>query len=63
MERRLLTLTDVIDKVAMSKSYIYQMAKKGAFPKPVKLWLSSRWVESEIDDWIEARIAERDSRA
>lgn len=63
MQRQLLTLRDVIDKVAMSKTYIYEMGKKGTFPKPVKFGISSRWVESEIDEWIEARIAERDRKS
>lgn len=47
-------------RVGMHPSTIYAEIKAGRFPKPVKLGRSSRWVESEIDAFIEARMHERD---
>ena len=61
--RRLLRIAQVIDRVGMSQTTIYDRMKKGTFPKPVPLGTLVGWVESEIDAWIDARIAERDKAA
>lgn len=49
----------VRDRVGMHPSTIYAEIKAGRFPQPVKLGRSSRWVESEIDAYIAARMNER----
>jgi len=62
--KRLIKLPKVIEKTARKRSAIYDGMNQGTFPKPVVLGAKSvAWVESEIDAWIEARIAERDQRA
>jgi len=54
-------LPEVLAQTGLSRAHLYALAQKGAFPKPVKLSeRSSAWVESEVQDWIEARIAARD---
>jgi len=64
MGASILRLPDVIKKTALSRSVIYDMIAKGLFPKQVKLTKrSSGWLQSEIDQWINDRIAERDSEA
>ncbi|ATS39298.1 MULTISPECIES: helix-turn-helix transcriptional regulator [Xanthomonas] len=60
---RLLRIAQVKDRVGMSQTTIYDRIKKGTFPKPVPLGTLVAWVESEIDAWVEARIAERDKAA
>ena len=61
---RLIKLPEVKSRTGNSKSHIYDLSKKGLFPKPVKLSAhSSAWVESEVDQWIDDRIAERDQEA
>lgn len=61
MARRLIRLPLVIERAGLSKSTIYARATAGTFPKPVSLGNSlSAWVESEVDEWVEARIAARD---
>jgi hypothetical protein len=43
--------------------HIWRLEKAGRFPRRVKLGPNSvGWVSTEIDAWIEARIAERDAR-
>ena len=50
---RLLTIFEVVDIVNLSRSSIYALMKKGAFPKNRKASISaSRWISAEIDDWI-----------
>jgi prophage regulatory protein len=60
----LLKIPEVRAKTGLSRSHLYALAQNGEFPKPVKLSeRSSAWVESEVDGWIEERIAQRDQEA
>lgn len=59
---RLLRLKDVQERVAMGKTTIYDWIKAGTFPAPVHLGTMAAWVESEVDSWIQQRIAARDGQ-
>jgi prophage regulatory protein len=49
----------VHDKVGLCRSHVHKLVSQGRFPHPIKLGLrSSGWVESEVDTWLEQRIAE-----
>lgn len=53
---KLICIKEVKEKVGVSHNWIYQQIKKGDFPAPRKLGANmSRWVESEIDEWITNR--------
>lgn len=57
---RLLSMGEVRAKVPLSVPTIYELIKKGLFPKQVKVGLSrSFWLESEIDAWLASRVAAR----
>ena len=59
---RLLRFPDLSDRVGLRHSAIYDAIRKGTFPKPVSLGRKAvAWLESEVDAWINARIAERDA--
>ena len=61
--RKLIRIKSVVDLTGLSKSYIYELCKKGLFPRSIQLvpgGTSVAWVESEIQGWIESRIQERD---
>ena len=45
-------LTGLTDK------WFYKLIQDGEFPKPIKLGRSSRWLESEVEAWLQQRIAE-----
>ena len=58
---RLLRLQQVGEITGLRRSMIYQLEADGNFPKRVKLATRAvGWVESEIRDWIAARIMIRD---
>lgn len=58
---RLLRLHQVGEITGLRRSMIYQLEADGNFPRRVKLATRAvGWVESEIRDWIEARIMTRD---
>jgi prophage regulatory protein len=57
----LLPLRDVIARVGIQKSQIYKLVDLSEFPRPIRLsYKASRWVESEINVWIENKIKQRD---
>ena len=61
MTTKLIKLKDVTAMTGLSRSHLYALAQQSVFPKPVKLTeRSSAWVESEVQEWIEVRIAQRD---
>ena len=58
---KLIKLDAVMAKTSISRSHIYALIESGEFPKQVSLSERSvAWVETEIDEWIDARIAARD---
>lgn len=58
---KLLKMRDVMELTSLAKSTIYKYIDTEGFPKQVKLGSGSvAWVESEVLDWIEAKIAQRD---
>jgi prophage regulatory protein len=58
---RVLRLKEVRAKTGRSQSSIYADMHAGKFPRPIPIGGHSvGWLETEIDDWIRARVAERD---
>lgn len=58
---RIIRLNEVINSTGLARSTIYKYISEGAFPKPIPLGdRSVGWLESEIHNWILARVAERD---
>ncbi|HCM62118.1 MAG TPA: hypothetical protein DIT05_06170 [Morganella sp. (in: Bacteria)] len=41
----------------LSDKWFYKLIKDGEFPKPIKLGRSSRWLKSEIENWLQECIA------
>ena len=57
---RLIRLETVKEMTTLSVSTIYRLMKKGQFPKQIKITeRSTRWVESEILDYIYERMRGR----
>lgn len=59
---KLLSKKAVREKVLYSPAHIARLEAAGQFPKRVRLGTGRvGWVDEEVDDWIRARIAERDA--
>ena len=57
---RLLRLPEVLARTGLSRSTIYVRLEQGRFPRPVSLGVRAvGWIESEVDEWIRERIAQR----
>jgi prophage regulatory protein len=62
MPMRVMRLKEVLDTTGLSRSTVYKYIADGDFPKPVTLGERCvGWVESEVFEWLLARIEERDT--
>ncbi|EGQ7810169.1 AlpA family transcriptional regulator [Vibrio parahaemolyticus] len=62
--KRFLRMSEVIHLTGLSRSSIYDRMNANQFPKSVPLGgRAVAWVESEVMEWLENRIAQRDDVA
>jgi prophage regulatory protein len=60
---RVISIKETCSRVNLSRSRIWQMAKDGRFPAPLCLGERKRgFLESEINDWISAKMSQRGVR-
>lgn len=58
---RLIRLKEVMRLTGLARSTVYKVMKEGRFPESVGLGGKAvAWVESEVQEWILARLQERD---
>lgn len=61
---KILRLKEVLSITGLSKTSIYDFVADGSFPMSVQLGARSvGWIESEIDDWINKKIEQRNKLA
>jgi len=53
---RLYRLQQVEQVVSLKKSKIYALIKANQFPRQRKIGGASRWIASEIDQWIASQL-------
>lgn len=59
MALNLIRMSEVLSRTTYGKAWIYKLISQGRFPKPVKIGARSiAFIESEVDEWINQRIAE-----
>jgi prophage regulatory protein len=62
-EHQIIKLPSVINIAGISRTSIYNRIEDGTFPKQISLGERSvGWIKSEILEWIDSRIRERDER-
>jgi prophage regulatory protein len=63
---QMLKLPELIKLIGLSRSSVYDRLNPRSkrydpdFPKPVKLNRASRWLLSEVEEWIRSKISCRD---
>lgn len=63
MTMRFLRLKDVMSLTGLGRSTIYKFMDDEVFPKTIPLGgRAVAWVESEIEEWMEQRLALRDNQ-
>ncbi|HHK9512583.1 helix-turn-helix transcriptional regulator [Morganella morganii] len=54
----LVEMKEITKLTGLTDKWFYKLIQKGQFPKPIKLGNRSRWLTSEVDAWLQARIVE-----
>lgn len=63
MTMRFLRLQDVMSLTGLGRSTIYKFMDEDIFPKTIPLGgRAVGWLESEIEEWMESRLALRDNQ-
>lgn len=57
-EDPLIDMTFITTYTGMTDKWFYKLISDGVFPKPIKLGRSSRWFRSEVEHWMQQRIAD-----
>lgn len=54
---KLIRLGEVMERVGLKKSAIYDRIKAKEFPAPIKIGGASRWPDHDVNSWIALQIA------
>ncbi|EAM1204914.1 AlpA family transcriptional regulator [Salmonella enterica] len=57
-EDQFIDMVFITSLTGLTDKWFYKLIKEGAFPKPVKLGRSSRWLKSEVENWLQERITQ-----
>lgn len=57
--KALIDLKETMRRSGLRKSAIYDHMASGTFPRACKIGVSSRWVDAEVDAWVEDQISAR----
>ena len=61
MGDRFISVSEVLDRICLSKTHLYRKINSGQFPRPVPLGPQKvAFLESEIEDWMAARLHARE---
>ena len=58
MNDKLVDMVFITEFTGLSNKWFYKLIQEGEFPKPIKLGRSSRWLQSEIETWMQQRIVD-----
>ena len=61
MTEKLITASAVTELTNIPQGSLYRFVNEGRFPRPLKIGKRSvRWVASEVEDWLQERMQERE---
>ncbi|EGQ5283503.1 MULTISPECIES: helix-turn-helix transcriptional regulator [Enterobacter cloacae complex] len=57
LDDKMVDMVFITEFTGLSDKWFYKLIKDDKFPKPIKLGRSSRWLKSEVEAWLEEKIA------
>ena len=58
---KMVDMAFIVNFTGMTDKWFYKLIQDGKFPAPIKMGRSSRWLESDVAEWINNRdIVSRD---
>lgn len=58
LDDQLVDMRFITKLTGLTDKWFYKLISLGEFPKPIKLGRSSRWLQSEVEAWLQQRIAQ-----
>ncbi|AOR59604.1 helix-turn-helix transcriptional regulator [Pectobacterium parmentieri] len=58
LEDQFVDMAFITKLTGLTDKWFYKLIKDGLFPKPIKLGRSSRWLQSEVEIWLQQRIVQ-----
>lgn len=58
LDDQLVDMRFITKLTGLTDKWFYKLIKDGLFPRPIKLGRSSRWKQSEVELWLQQRIAD-----
>uniref|UniRef100_UPI0035C6C825 helix-turn-helix transcriptional regulator n=1 Tax=Serratia quinivorans TaxID=137545 RepID=UPI0035C6C825 len=55
---KMVDMVFITEYTGLSNKWFYKLIQGGEFPKPIKLGRSSRWLKSEVENWVQQRITQ-----
>jgi prophage regulatory protein len=61
---RILRWRETCERIGVSRTTLWRMINRGAFPAPIPLSSPAAvgWIEREVEDWLKQRAAARPTR-
>ncbi|MBA8030718.1 AlpA family transcriptional regulator [Citrobacter freundii] len=58
LEDQFIDMKFITQLTGLSDKWFYKLIQDGLFPKPIKLGRASRWLKSDLEEWLYNRICE-----
>ncbi|MFH5149207.1 helix-turn-helix transcriptional regulator [Enterobacter cloacae complex sp. 2024EL-00229] len=58
LEDQFIDMKFITKLTGLSDKWFYKLIQDGLFPKPIKLGRASRWLKSDLEEWLYYRIYE-----
>ncbi|BEO60051.1 Rha family transcriptional regulator [Serratia marcescens] len=55
---KMVDMVFITEFTGCSDKWFYKLIQDGLFPRPIKLGRSSRWLKSEVEEWVKKRISD-----
>ncbi|WP_409075349.1 helix-turn-helix transcriptional regulator [Pantoea sp. C3] len=56
LEDQMVDMAFITSYSGMTDKWFYKLIQEDRFPKPIKMGRSSRWLQSEVEEWIAKQI-------
>ncbi|MFN3069406.1 helix-turn-helix transcriptional regulator [Serratia sp. J2] len=53
---KMVDMVFIVSFTGLTDKWFYKLISEGKFPKPIKMGRSSRWMKSEVENWVQQRI-------
>jgi len=56
LEDQFIDMQFITALTGLSDKWFYKLIQDGVFPKPIKFGRASRWLRSDLEEWLQTRI-------